>query len=161
MFLGYQGDKVKFYTEQALDATLYNLTKVEETEDEYVLDGEEYVLKDAEWEEKQAQKEAERVAHLHLTRGDVFRALLLAKGVTRAQLRAIIEALPETNQEQAVTKEMALIDFDEALEFYRGNALIDTVGAQLGISAEQMTRFFETNDYHELVDEEEVVEEEK
>ena len=56
---------------------------------------------------------------------------------------------------------MALIDFDEALEFYRGNALIDTVGAQLGISAEQMTRFFETNDYHELVDEEEVVEEEK
>lgn len=103
------------------------------------------------WEEEQAEKERQRIAKLHLTRGDVFRGLLLAKGVTRAQLRAIIEQLPEENQEQSVTKEMALIDFDEALEYYRGVALIDTVGAQLGITSEQMTKFFETNDYHKLI----------
>ena len=88
MFLEYQCDKVKFYTEETLDTILYNLDKVEET------------------------------------------------------------------QEQAVTKEMALIDFDEVLEFYRGNALIDTVGAQSGITSEKTTKFFETNDYHELMDEE-------
>lgn len=102
-------------------------------------------------EEEQEQKEAERIAKLHLTRGDVFRALLMAKGVTRAQLRAIIEQLPEENQEQSIIKEMALIDFDEALEFYRGVALIDIVGNQLGITSEQMTKFFETNDYRELM----------
>ena len=101
--------------------------------------------------EEQQEQEAERIAKLHLTRGDVFRALLMAKGVTRAQLRALIEQLPEETQEQAITKEMALIDFDEALEFYRGNALIDTVGVQLGITPEMMTRFFETNDYRELL----------
>ena len=104
-------------------------------------------------QEEQEQQEQARIAKLHLTRGDVFRGLLLAKGVTRAQLRAIIETLPEENQEQSIAKEYALIDFDEALEFYRGVELIDTVGAQLGITPEQMTRFFETNDYHELITE--------
>ena len=102
-------------------------------------------------QEEIAQKEAERIAMLHLTRGDVFRGLLMAKGVTRNQIRQIIENLPEENQEQSITKEMALIDFDEALEFYRGVALIDQVGQLLGITSEQMTRFFETNDYHELI----------
>lgn len=102
-------------------------------------------------QEEIAQKEAERIAKLHLTRGDVFRGLLMARGVTRSQLRLIIEALPEENQEQSLTKEMALIDFDEALEFYRGVSLIDAVGLQLGITPEQMTRFFETNDYKELL----------
>lgn len=102
-------------------------------------------------EEEKEQQHREAIATLHLTRGDVFRALLLAKGVTRAQLRAIVEQLPEETNEQSIAKEMALIDFDEALDFYRGVALIDTVGAQLGITSEQMDRFFETNDWHELV----------
>lgn len=118
--------------------------------DHYIWDGEAVVL-DPDYEEKQKQKERERIAQLHLTRGDVFRALLMAKGVTRAQLRQVIENLPEETNEQSITKEMALIDFDEALDFYRGVALIDTVGAQLGITPEQMDRFFETNDWHELV----------
>ena len=130
--------------EQALKFMVY--TDIEETEIEYVLYGGEYLT-----QEEIDQKEAERIAQLHLTRGDVFRALLLARGVTRAQLRAIIEQLPEENQEQSVTKEMALIDFDEALEFYRGVELIETVGELLGITSEQMTKFFETNDYKELL----------
>ena len=94
---------------------------------------------------EQAQKEAERIARLHLTRGDVFRGLLQAKGVTRTQLRAMIEAMPD-----GLDKEMALIDFDEALEFYRGVALVDTIGLALGITSNQMTKFFETNDFEEL-----------
>ena len=102
-------------------------------------------------EEEIQQKEAERIAQLHMTRGDVFRGLLLAKGVTRQQLRALIEQMPEETHEQMIAKEYALIDFDEALDFYRGVALIDTVGEQLGITTEQMTRFFETKDWHELI----------
>lgn len=95
-------------------------------------------------EEEKAQKEKERVAMLSLTRGDVFRGLLMAKGVTRAQLRAMIETNEQLTE---VEREMALIDFDEALNFYRGNALIDTVGLALGITSEQLDKFFETNDY--------------
>ena len=148
MYLGYQNGQIKFYTDEPLDQEFYNLEKVEETDLEYVLDGEEYVLKDEAWEEKQAQKERERIAMLSLTRGDVFRGLLMAKGVTRAQLRAMIE----TNELLSVVeKEMALIDFDEALNFYRGNALIDTVGLALGITSEQLDKFFETNDYTKLL----------
>lgn len=107
------------------------------------------------YEEEQAEKEAIRIANLHMTRGDVFRGLLLAKGVTRADMRGLIEAMPETTPEQKIAKEYALIDFDEALEFYRGVTLIDTVGEQLGISPTQMNRFFDTKDWHELINEEE------
>ena len=103
------------------------------------------------YEEEQAEKERIRIANLHMTRGDVFRGLLLAKGVTRAELRAIIEAMPETTPQEKIAKEYALIDFDEALEFYRGVSLIDTVGDQLGISSVQMDRFFDTKDWHELL----------
>lgn len=96
------------------------------------------------------QQEKERIALLSLTRGDVFRGLLQAKGVTRAEIRSLIE-----NNEllTILQKEMALIDFDEALNFYRGNALIDTLGLALGISSEQLDRFFETNNYTVLLDE--------
>ena len=151
MFLGYQNGKIKFYVEQPLNPQLYNVDRWEQTDKEYVLEGDEYVIKDEEWERREEEKERERIAKLHLTRGDVFRALLLAKQVTRAQLRQVIENLPEETNEQSVAKEMALIDFDEALDFYRGVALIDTVGAQLGITPKQMDRFFETNDWRELL----------
>lgn len=53
MFLGYQDNKIKFYTVQPLDKGLYNLDKVEETDKEYVLIDDEYVL----YDEKQKAKE--------------------------------------------------------------------------------------------------------
>ena len=148
MFLGYQNGKIKFYTEEPLDKAFYNLDKVEETELDYVLDGEEYVLKDEDYEAKQAQKERERIAKLSLTRGDVFRALYQAKQVTRTQIRAMIENNELISEAQ---RELALIDFDEALNFYRGNTLIDTLGLALGITSEQLDKFFETNDYTHLI----------
>ncbi len=111
-----------------------------------VLDGE--LVENPNYEQDITQKERERVAMFSLTRGDVFRGLLMAKGVTRAQLRAMIETNEQLTE---VEKEMALIDFDEALNFYRGNALIDTVGLALGISSEQLDKFFETNDYTTLL----------
>ena len=81
MYLGYQQGKIKFYTEQPLDKAFYNLEKIEETELEYVLDGEEYILKDEAWEEKQKQAERERIAKLYLTRADVERGIYQAKGM--------------------------------------------------------------------------------
>lgn len=48
MYLGYQGNKIKFYTEQPLNQTIYNLDRIEETDQEYTLIDEEYVLKESE-----------------------------------------------------------------------------------------------------------------
>ena len=45
MFLGYQNNKIKYYSEVELDSALYNLDKVEQTQDEYILVNDEYVLK--------------------------------------------------------------------------------------------------------------------
>ena len=55
MYLGYQKEKIKFYTEQPLNQALYNIDRIEETDDEYILDGDNYVLKDAEYIAKQLQ----------------------------------------------------------------------------------------------------------
>lgn len=115
--------------------------------DRYIYqDGE--IVENPNYEEEQKQKEREKIALLSLTRGDVFRGLLQAKGVTRVQLRAMIETNESLTE---VQREMALIDFDEALNFYRGNELINTVGLALGITTEQLDKFFETNDYTELI----------
>ena len=134
-----------------LNETFLNVEVEEDIYNEiekYIWDGADLVF-DPEYENKLAQKERERIAMLSLTRGDVFRGLLLAKQVTRAEIRAMIE-----NNEMLtmLEKEMALIDFDEALNFYRGNTLIDTLGATLGITSEQLDKFFETNDYTVLLD---------
>ena len=106
---------------------------------------------DEEYQQEQQQKEAERIAMLNLTRGDVFRGLLIAKGITKDQIAQMIEAMPTSTQEENVKKELAKIDFEDALNFYRGNSLIDTIGLALGISKQQLDEFFETNDYTKLI----------
>ena len=99
-------------------------------------------------EDEVEHREKERIAMISLTRGDVFRGLLQAKQVTRAQIRQMIETNETLTELQ---REMALIDFDEALNFFRGNPLIDTLGLSLGILPEQLDKFFETNDYTYLL----------
>lgn len=126
-----------------------------ESELEYIpkyiyLNGE--IVEDPNYQQKINEQERQRIGKLFLTRGDVFRGLLQAKGVTRAQLRGMIDLMPEETQEQRVKKELAYIDFDEALNFYRGVPLVDTLSSALGITSEQMTRFFETGDWHELIE---------
>ena len=139
MYLGYQNGKIKFYTETKLDTALYNIDKVEETQEEYIFDGEEYVLKDEAWEEKQAQKERERLDNLSMTRGDVFEALILARGLTKPQIRAMLE-----NAElDTMTKALYLNRFDEALSFFRGHPVFDFIGNMLNITSTQMDDFFE------------------
>ena len=123
-------------------------------EGKYVVEDNELVL-NPDFDEQKEQQEKERIAMLSLTRGDVFRALYQAKQVTRTQIRAMIENNELISQAQ---RELALIDFDEALNFYRGNTLIDTLGLALGISSGQLDKFFETNDYTVLLPKEEPTE---
>ena len=75
MFLGYQGEKIKFYTETPLDMSLYNLDKVEETTNEYVLVGDEYVLATDVKAVNQAKEEK-------IVENDTARDIALNAGVT-------------------------------------------------------------------------------
>lgn len=118
-----------------------------------------YPIINPNYEEEQRQKEKEKIAMLKLTRGDVFRGLLQAKGITRLQIKEMINKMPANTTEESFKKEMALIDFDEALDFYRGNQLIDTLGLQLGITETQLNNFFKYNDYECLLEPEEPTEE--
>jgi hypothetical protein len=131
MYLGYQNGKIKFYTEQELPKEFYNLDKVEYTEDEYVLDGEEYVLKDEAWEEKQAQAEAERIGNLTLTKR-VFALALQGLGITYTQLKELI-----------ATNEQAQLEWDLCVELERKNPLLDIMALQLGVTSPELDYIFQ------------------
>lgn len=90
-------------------------------------------------EEELALQEKERIAKLSLTKREVFLGLYQAKGVTPEMIKA------------QITDPQALIEFEYANDYYRGNPLIDIVGATLGITSEQLDKFFETNDYTVLL----------
>lgn len=150
MYLGYKDEKIKFYTEQPLDTTLYSIDRIEETDEEYVLDGEQYILKDEAWEEKQAQKEAERIAMLNLTAADVERAIYKAKGIDFDDVIALVEAQALSEETPAIDIKALKIEL-KANNFYRGNPYIDVVGTLLGFTKEQLDEFFETNDYTKLL----------
>ena len=97
-------------------------------------------------EQEKQEKERARLDNLSMTRGDVFEALILAKGLGKAQIRAMIEKA----ELDTVTKALYLNRFDEALEFYRGYPIFDMLGQALGITGEMLDKFFETKDYHYL-----------
>ena len=97
-------------------------------------------------DEEKAKEERKRLDNLSMTRGDVFEALILAKGLGKAQIRAMIEQA----ELDTVTKALYLNRFDEALEFYRGYPIFDMLGQALGITSEMLDKFFETKDYHYL-----------
>lgn len=85
-------------------------------------------------EEEQQEQERERIANLSLTKRDVFLALYKDKGITPEQIKAQI-----TNPE-------ALIEFEYASSYYRGNPLINLIGASLGYTSEQLDYLFENKE---------------
>lgn len=109
-----------------------------------------------EYEQEQEQKERERLDALSMTRGDMFEALILAFGKTKADIRAMIENIDRLTD---VERALYLNRFDEALDFYRGYPAVDLIGKMLGVSSEQLDKFFETKDYKELLSDDEPTEE--
>ena len=81
--------------------------------------------------EEREQIERERIANLSLTKRDVFLALYKDKGITPDQIKA------------QITDPAALIEFEYASSYYRGNPLIDIIGQTLGYTSEQLDYLFE------------------
>ena len=123
----------------------YQGLEIKEVEEGYVIYDFELMTVE-EKEAKETQKERERLNNLSMTRGDVFEALILAKGLGKAQIRAMIEQA----ELDTITKALYLNRFNEALEFYRGYPIFDMLGQALGISGKMLDKFFETKDYHYL-----------
>lgn len=106
-----------------------------------------YFIDDPEYIAKKKAEEDEKISQLHMTRGDLFEALILAKGITKAQIRQMIETFPSLTE---VERALYLNRFDEALDFYRGYPAVDLIGTAIGVTSDQLTKFFETKDYHYL-----------
>ena len=104
--------------------------------DHYIWDGTE-LIEDPDYEEKQAEKERQRLNMLSLTKREVFLALYRDKGVTPEQIKAQI-----SNPE-------ALIEFEYASEYVRGNPLIDAIGNSLGYTPEQLDYLFINRKFEE------------
>lgn len=81
--------------------------------------------------EEQQEQERERIAQLSLTKREVFLALYRDKGITPEQIKAQI-----TNPE-------ALIEFEYANDYFRGNPLINLIGQTLGYTSEDLDYLFE------------------
>ena len=82
-------------------------------------------------EEEIAQQEKERISKLSLTKREVFLALYQASGIT-----------PDMIKEQ-IKEPQALIEFEYANEYFRGNPLIDLIGNSLGFSSKDLDYLFE------------------
>ena len=103
------------------------------------------------FEQEQAQKEAQRIAMLNLTGADVERAIYKAKGMDFDDIITFLEAQPLSEEGQPVVDIKALKIELKANNFYRGNPYIDTIGTLLGFTKQQLDEFFETNDYTKLI----------
>lgn len=97
--------------------------------DRYMWDGESVIL-NPNYEEERAQREREKIARMTLTKREVFLALYKDKGITPEQIKA------------QITEPEALIEFEYATEYYRGNPLINSIGAMLGYTSEELDYLF-------------------
>jgi hypothetical protein len=127
--------------------------KIEETDKAiYALEANEIIGEDGvpcinpNYEKEQKELYRQEMATKKLTKREVFLALYKDKGITPEQIRASIH---DTE---------ALIEFDYANEYYRGNPLIETVGKKLGYTAEDLDRLFNTGSLNKPVEDETLAE---
>lgn len=141
--------------EQALQFMVY--TSIEETEVNYVLYDGQYIT-EQEAQEREEQKERERIASLSMTRSDFFDGMIMAFGLDSKELRAIVEQVLNSINITPVEIKVALNNYDNALNFYRKHTLftlLNNVPIEVGeykliFTTEIWDKFFDTKDYKEL-----------
>lgn len=102
-------------------------------------------------DEELEEQRKEAIGNLTLTRGDVFAGLIQARMLDQAALAVIVDQMPETTVEEKMAKMLSKNALDNALNFHRNHPMVSSIGTQLGVSEENLDKFFETNDYHFLL----------
>ena len=97
-------------------------------------------------EAKETQQERERLDMLFLTGADVERGIYQAKGMDFDDIMAFVMANPPQGLDVKALK----IEL-KANNFYRGNPYVEAIGTLLGLTSNQLDKFFETNDYTYLL----------
>lgn len=93
---------------------------------------------DPNYEQELAQKERQRLDLLNLTKADVLLALYQDKGLTPDNIKTMLkDNVP------------ALIKFDYASSYYRGDEVVNALGLALGYSTEEMDYLFENKKFPE------------
>ena len=128
---------------------------ISQSPDKYIWDSEnQMIIENPDYESLLVQKEAERIAMLNLTGADVERAIYKARGMDFDDIISYLEAQPLVEDGQPVVDIKALKIELKANNFYRGNPYVEQIGQILGFTDEQLTKFFETNDYTKLIESE-------
>lgn len=110
------------------------IVSYEEQEDRIV----EIKTEDTEAEQREIERKQRELAEKSLTKREVFLALYDNKGITPEQIRA------------QISDTRALIEFDYAERYYRGNPLITQLGLLLGYTSEQLDELFLTGHFPEV-----------
>lgn len=95
----------------------------------FIYDNGEIVL-NPDYEEKQKQKERERIGKLTCTKR-VFALMLQELGISYSQLKSLIDS-----------NEQAQLEWDLCVELLRSNPMLDLMASQLGITSEQLDNLF-------------------
>lgn len=89
-------------------------------------------------DEEKAQEERQRLDMLNLTKADVLLALYQDKGLSPDDIKAMIkDNIP------------ALIKFDYASSYYRGDEVVNALGLALGYTVDEMDYLFEHKKFPE------------
>lgn len=135
--------------------------RIEETDEAlYALEANEIMVDghpevDPDYEEKQRQKEKERIQTLSMTRSDFFDGTIKAFGADDAALLQIVQTVIGQTEMSDTEKKIAVNNFKNALNFYRKHPLFTILSGvpipmptnvTVVITEEQWDRFFdETN----------------
>lgn len=111
-------------------------------------------------EEEKQEQEKERIQGLSMTRSDFFDGMIMAFGLDSKELRVIVENVLSSINITPVQIRVALNNYDNALNFYRKHTLFELINnVQIPVSEttyllftpEIWDGFFNTKDYHQLL----------
>ena len=110
----------------------------------FIFDGQN-IVKNSEFEEEEKQKERERLSKLSLTKREVFLAIYEDKGLTPEDIKEQLRSWAAEQPGKDINS--ALIEFDYANEYFRGNPLIDKIGLMLGYTSEDLDYLFQNKEF--------------
>lgn len=163
------------YQEGNIHYQIFNIVVSDEIFNAYIEDARKVVydslsnqiILNPDYEEIIARGEAERVAHLSVTKSDFFDATIKAFGIDGDDLYPIVEEVIQKQPVGEKLRKIALNNYKNAKDFYRNHAIFEVIAGQpirinedltIVITSEQFDNFFRAvnegdkeNAYRELL----------